>query len=241
LRVAERGQGSGQVVGVVGGAGQGVYVGAHVVGEGAGGGGDHRDAVGEGKQGVLGGGGLAVGQDEGVGRGEQGRDVGGGDVAGTQGHPGREAERGDQLLGVFGAAPELACDGQRDVRRDLGQGLEQHVEALVGANDAEEQQAARRNRRGNHGSFWPIIFAGIGGGGGYGGEVQGHLGHGDPGGGGQGAGLGGLSGGMNDGQVGGGQQCPCQRDVAGAALVREDVVADHGRAGPVVGTAAEGG
>jgi hypothetical protein len=104
------------------------------------------------------------------------------------------------------------------VGRGLGQGSQQQVQPLVGTNDAEEKQAGSRG--GRRRSFGGLILRDGGR------EVRGH-GYGPHRRArGQFLGLGGLGGGVGDHRAAPAEQGAGQGDVAGAAFVRQDVVAD---------------
>jgi hypothetical protein len=210
--------------------------------------------VGEREQDVLRCGRFPVGEHERVRGLEQGRDLAGRQVAGPERHPVRQAELGDQLLCAAGPTPELPRNGQRDVGRRSGHGAQQHVEALVRPDDAEEQQAALLPAgvglagRENHRPFGEMIFIIDGGfrsanrdaeaGGDW--QVRRHPRHDDAQVRGEIPGLGGLRGGMHDHRVHLRKQGSDQRDVAGPALMRQHVVADHDGA-RAAGPAAETG
>ena len=202
------------------------------------------------QQGVLRGGRLPVRHDQRVRRAEQRRDLVRGHVAGAQRDPVGQPQFGDQIIHFRSIGPEFAGDGEGDLCGGLGQGAEQDVQALVGAHDAEEEQArgggglgrggqrqrdglgggvCRGGRRGGRGGgylgpFGPLIVSWQVGRHGYGPHRRGR---------GQVAGLGGLGGGVGDHRVRAGEQGAGERDVAGAALVRQHVVADDARCAAV--------
>ena len=111
--------------------------------EGADRGREHRPPVPLGEQDVLRRGGGAVGQDDDVVAGHQAGDAVGRHVAAVHLDPAAQPGVGRELAhAAAGIAPELTGHGERGVL-DLAQGLEEQVDALVVAHDAEREQPHR--------------------------------------------------------------------------------------------------
>ena len=167
------------------------------------------------EEGVLGGGGAAVGQGEHVVAGQQLGQPVGGDVAGQHGHPVAQVGLGGQLPhGGPAGPPQLAGDGERDAGH-LAQGPQQHVDALVLADHAQGEQPRR-----------PVVRRALGGRPAR--QVRREVGDRDPCGT-EVGGQGGLLGAVHQDRVDASHQRVHQLPVAGTALVRQHVVGDHDR------------
>ena len=142
-RLGEVAQGGDEGVAVGGRHEQAVDAVAHLVGEGADRAGQHGHPVAQGEQGVLRGRGRAVGQRDDVVVRHQLRDPFCGNVAGVHLDAALDARVGGQLADpAAGIPPHLAGDGEAQVGH-VAQGVDEQVDALVVAHDAEREQPRR--------------------------------------------------------------------------------------------------
>ncbi len=173
-------------------------------------GGQDGQAVGEGEQRVLRGRAGAVGQHDGVVGGHELGDAGRGDVPFAQLHvPAHAGPRRELADPAAGSAPQLPGDGEPGVEAalvHLAQRLEQQVQALVLADDAQaEQPDAAVTRHPRTGLTGQLRAAG---------QVRGQVGRHDAAGA-VGVGQRGLRVGVDDDAVDGGEQPGHEQLVAG--------------------------
>ncbi len=217
-RLGEAAQGGDQGLGIGRRHEQAVDAVADLAGEGADRGREDRPAVPLGEEDVLRGGRREVRQDDHVVAGHQPGDPVGRHVAAVHLDPAAQPRVGGQLAdAAAGIPPQLAGHGERDVV-DLAEGLEEQVDALVVAHDAEGEQP----HRAVVGGAWLRRAAG---------QVRRQVDLAHP----LGAELGGEAGllvGVDEHGVGPTEQCAHERSVPGPGLVGQHVVGDddHPRA-----------